>query len=244
MRSYIIQISEESLMEMSIASLEAYVIPQRKDNAKKKGLQTELETYGLLWGNEVILPDGDILLSIKKLTVDSMADRQPNCVWPSDGLSVIKDVITSYWPQYELLGDFHSHPYNHYTEVEELKGYDFSEGDRKFMLSNREKDDDYRVCLVMAISSLKRTSNAEPQHLDHNIVCWTFNNYRFWLNACLVDEENNQINLIPNSSHWEKNYQSNQVSNVFLHCPYLTGPWQATEFGKKIGRGNHMPGDI
>jgi len=113
----IIQISDDALMEMSLAALEAYVIPQSHTNKSAKELRTELETYGLLWGHEIFLPDGNILYSVQKLTVDAMADRRTDAVWPSKGLMVIKDMITSYWPQYSFLGDFHSHPYEYYKDV-------------------------------------------------------------------------------------------------------------------------------
>jgi len=100
--------------------------------------KTELETYGLLWGHEIILPDGNILYSVQKMTVDAMAYRRTDSVRPSDEKKVIKDIITSYWPQYSFLGDFHSHPYEHYKKVEEIKGYEFSEGDRTSMINEKK----------------------------------------------------------------------------------------------------------
>lgn len=144
MSNYIIQISDDALMEMSVAALEAYVVPQRYVNKSGKFLETEeleLETYGLLWGHEVLLPDGDILYSIQKLTIDTMAHRRADSVYPSDGLNVIKDMITSYWSKYSFLGDFHSHPYEHFSEVEQIQGYEFSEPDRKAMIDNKQRDD-------------------------------------------------------------------------------------------------------
>jgi hypothetical protein len=241
MPNYIIQISDDALMEMSLAALEAYVVPERQVSPKKK-LKTELETYGLLWGHEITLPDGDILYSVQKLTVDAMAHRRTDSVFPSGGLKVMKDMITSYWAQYSFLGDFHSHPYEHYTDVENIKGYEFSEGDRKSMEINKNSDDDFRISLVMTIASLKKISDSQPEQIADNIICWTFNNYRFWLNACLVhneyDEDEDEITvLLPNSPHWKKKYESSEVNNVCLHCPYLSRPWQTTKFGKKIGTG-------
>lgn len=253
MSNYIIQVSSDALMEMSLAALEAYVIPQRQgETSKKSRIKTELETYGLLWGHDIILPDGDVLYHIRKLTVDSMAHKRNDSVWPSDGLEVIKDMITSYWPEYSFLGDFHSHPYEHYKDVESIKGYEFSEEDRMSMIQNKENDDDFRIALVMTIASLRKSSDLPPCNVSDNVICWTFNNYRFWLNACLVykeyeeaeDEEENdgEIVLLPNSSHWEIEYESEEVGKVYLHCPYLERPWQMTEFGKKMRPGEHKPG--
>jgi len=247
MTNYVIQISDDALMEMSLAALEAYVIPQSHTNKSAKELRTELETYGLLWGHEIFLPDGNILYSVQKLTVDAMADRRTDAVWPSKGLMVIKDMITSYWPQYSFLGDFHSHPYEYYKDVEEIKGYEFSEADRKSMVENKKNDDDFRISLVMTISSLKKASNSEPKIISDNIICWTFNNYRFWLNACLVYkgyEKNDKTALLPNNSNWTIKYHNSDIDNIYLHCPYLSNPWQITRFGKKAGKGNHIAGDV
>ncbi len=238
MTNHIIQISDDALMEMSLATLEAYVVPQRQiGKLGSKGIKTELETYGLLWGHEVLLPDSDILYSVRKLTVDSMAERRNSSVLPSEGLNVVKDLITSYWPQYSFLGDFHSHPYEHYKDVEEIKGYEFSEGDRESMLQKKENDDDFRISLVMTIASLKKASNSEPKFISENTINWTFNNYRFWLSACLVyreyDEEKDELDeivLLPNSSSWKKEYSSDDIDDVYLHCPYLSSPWQIETF--------------
>ena len=108
MSNYVIQVSDEALMEMSLSALEAYVVPECQPKNKK--LRTELETCGLLWGHEITLPNGDIFFAVQKLTIDAMAYRRTDSVWPSEGLRVIKDMITSYWPQYSFLGDFHTHP--------------------------------------------------------------------------------------------------------------------------------------
>ncbi len=241
MANYIIHISDDALMEMSIAALEAYVVADKSGERSKK----EVETYGLLWGHEVILPDDDILYSVQKLTVDAMAYRRTGSVLPSEGVKVKKDMITSYWPQYSLLGDFHSHPYGHYSDVEEIKGYEFSEGDRKSM-DNKTNDPDFRVSLVMTISSLERISNIQPRDISDSIICWTFNNYRFWLNACIIykGDEDDEIALLPNSYHWKKKYDHPDDVGVYLHCPYLSSPWQITKFGKKAGKGKHIAGDI
>lgn len=254
MTNYIIQVSDDALMEMSLVSLEGYIVPMRSPKPSKKS-HDGLEACGLLWGHQVVLPDGDILYSVEKLTVDSMAYRCPGEVWPSNGLGVIKDLITSYWPKYEFLGDFHTHPYEHYTEVKELQGWEFSEADRRSMVYKASTEIDFRLSLVMTISSLKRATNRKPDDFTHYIT-WDFNNYRFWLNACVVHrhidddpeadgfepEDDVRISLYPNGSDWAEKYsECDEVEGIFLHCPYLSPPWAVTEFGRKAGR-NHEPG--
>lgn len=262
MVNFIIHISSDALMEMSLATLEAYVVPQCTLRKSSKPPKTELETYGLLWGHEVRLPDGDFLYHVEKMTVDAMAERRHDFVIPSEGMGVMKDMVTSFWPQYALLGSFHSHPYDHYLEVNKIKGYEFSEADRQHMIALKCIDGDIRLALVMTIASLKKISDSVPQTIDNHIVCWTMSNYRFWLTACIIeyesgDDENDEdsenademddvgeesVLILPNSSDWDETYEHDVIGGVYLHCPYLSDPWQVTAFGKKVGLGRHLPG--
>lgn len=247
-RKYFIKISDDALMEMSLATLEGYVVQQvgRRKNEVKK----EVETYGFLWGNEIRLPDRNILFSIRKMTVDAMAYRQAKTVAPSEFREIAKDLVTSYWADYSFLGDFHSHPYEHTSEVERDKGYEFSDGDREFMLEMKKSDYDYKVAIVMTVASLKKSMNMKPKKIINKIITWDFNNYRFWLNACVVlggkensinsDESSlNSIFIFPKSTHWKRTDEVNNVGEVVLHCASLESLIKATEFGRKISKGEH-----
>jgi hypothetical protein len=175
-----------------------------------------------------------------------MAHKTNESVYPADGLRVFKDLITSYWPQFSYLGNFHSHPYEHYSIVNEIKGFEFSDEDRSFFIDCKNEDDDFRVAIVMTISSLlKQSKKTKPKSIADNILCWTFNNFRFWLNACVVskDSEHGNVTLLPNSPHWQEKYGSNEVGHIYLHCPYLESPWQATKFGKNR-EGEFIEGNI
>jgi hypothetical protein len=261
--NHIIQISSEALMEMSLATLEAYTTPRRLKNGKNARPQA-VETYGLLWGHEVFLPDGDILYSVEKMTLDAMAYRGSDEVMPSEGRKITKDLITSYWPNYSFLGDFHTHPFDHYKDVNDAQGYAFSEVDRQSLESAREEDPDFRISIVSTIASLHRAVEAFPKHLAPHIVTWDFGNYRLWLNACLLhgipesvrranpDEEGEEeegdeegVVILPNSPHWEETYESENVGEVSINVPSLTGPWAATAFGRRQRcDGKHNPGAI
>jgi hypothetical protein len=243
-------------MDMTVAALEGYMVG--KPNQKKR---KELEAYGLLWGHRVLLPDGDWLYSVQKLTTDSMAARASDSVTPSEGIGIIKDLVTSYWPQYSLLGDFHTHPYPHYSDVKKVRGYEFSEDDRLHTLEMAEVDEDFRLSLVLTIASLRKTTNALPESFNDQCITWDFSNYRFWLNACIAlssedlklagDEESEEAEvegeleplvLCPDSGDWEETYEVEDVA-VLIHCPYLEFPFPASEFGKKR-KERHIPGAV
>lgn len=247
MSTHIIHLSENAMMDLTVAGLEGYIV--RKPNRKN---HTRLEAYGLLWGHHVDLPDGDHLFVVEKLTTDSLAIRKNDSVAPSDGLEIIKDLVTSYWPQYALLGDFHTHPCEHYRDVVSEKSYEFSEDDREHMLELADWDPDYRLALVLTIAYLERTTDAPPNYVNGQCITWDFNNYRFWLNACVVvrsedledadeseDDESDEdevpeLQLCPDSSDWEEQYEVEEI-DVLLRCPYLMPPIPASAFGKKRG---------
>lgn len=133
------------------------------------------------------------------------------------------------------------------------------------MLALANDDINFRVGLVMTIASLKRASEMPPEQIDSHIICWTMNNYRFWLTACAIietepeagmdhddepddvsdlwdeDEATNEVILLPNSSDWSESYEAEDI-HVILHCPYLTHPWPATMFGRIDNSGKHQPG--
>ena len=247
MTNYVIQISEAALMDMSVAALEGYMAVKPGQKVRK-----ELEAYGLLWGHEILLPDEDILYAVEKMTIDSLALRRSTSVIPSNGISIIKDLLTSYWPQYSLLGDFHTHPCESLGEVTKKAGYEFSEVDRKGTLEMAAADPDFRVSLLMTIASLGRTVEKAPEY-DGECIVWDFGNYRFWLTACIAgitaegdeddadDEAVGDFFLYPNSSEWKVQYEPEDVDDVILRCPYLLHPWAATEFGRRRGDNHVVP---
>lgn len=106
-KGYVVRVHENALIQMCLSGLEAYSIWHRQ-----KGPRTRLETYGALWGHELSLPGGPTVYSVEMATVDTSAERTHDAVTPVwDALQLKRDVMTSFWPQYDFLGDFHTHPY-------------------------------------------------------------------------------------------------------------------------------------
>lgn len=79
-----------------------------------------------------------------------------------------RDFFGKYWPQLELIGTFHSHPYEDLSEVSDTKGWRASEADMAFWPAFHEfvcPDMDELAHLVIAITGLARKSTAEPDRL-------------------------------------------------------------------------------
>ncbi|MDD4237432.1 MAG: hypothetical protein PHT62_02570 [Desulfotomaculaceae bacterium] len=124
---YVIRISENALIQMCLNGLEAYIVTHKENNEDK----SKLETFGLLWGHESTLTNQKTLYSIELLSIDTSAVRKSNSCEPNDlALELKRDIMTSFWPHYDFLGDFHTHPYNNYRYVRNNKLYLYSEQDR------------------------------------------------------------------------------------------------------------------
>jgi hypothetical protein len=208
---YIIRISETPLIQMILNGLEAYNVHEKiiKRNQKK------IETMGLLWGHEHFL-DNKLLYCIEMMSIETSAERHKSYVMPNDDSLKLKgDIITSFWPQYDFLGDFHSHPYGNYNDVNAEKGYRYSNGDYKFIENDSDKWNkyNYRVGLVLTISTMERRGTRPYQWIDnYTTIEFTLGNCRMWLKGYVTYSKEDNVIV---SAHDDK--------NVYLDCPALVG---------------------
>lgn len=232
---YIIRISENALIQMCLNGLEAYLIKHRVGARKS----SKLETFGLLWGNEITLPNRKTLYSVDMLSIDTSAEMgKATCDPKDEALELKRDLMTSFWPQYDFIGDFHTHPWNHYSEVVKDKLYEFSETDYESIEERPEfwEKHNYRVGLVLTVSTMERISNKDPEWIDNCTLEFTFRNYRMYLRGCVTWSSGNGIEVSRNDD------------NVILDCPALIGlVGEYSDFGKHSGsrsRGKHRIGTI
>lgn len=243
-------ISDAALMQISHATLEAFNIKhlveceskhkksQKKEVKKKK----YLETYGLLWGSFTKIPQGDftnLIYTISFVGIETSAERNTNEVTPNDDSFILKrDLMTSFWPQFKFLGDFHTHPYRRkqtdYKDIEDNKFYEFSQGDYSSIQNFPEywSKYNYRIGIVVTIVDMKNKVKKIEQRED-NLIIFNFGNYRMWIKGYWARfiKKNGEINKIK------------LTSDVFLRCPSLTGMKEFTPFGKHI-RGFHEEGEL
>lgn len=220
--SYVVRLSESALIQLCLSGLEAYSVSHLR-----KGPRVQLETYGLLWGHETRLPDGRTLYAVEMASVDTSARMDHSSVHRSEhALELKRDLMTSFWPHLEFLGDFHSHPYPQGTNVVGAKLYEFSEGDRADIEENSGfwQRHGYRIGLVLTLTALKRASSRLDRWLDNSTLEFTLGNYRLWLKTYVAYDQDGALRLTDDDD-----------SHVLLDCPALVGlQGEYTGFGRAM----------
>lgn len=167
MRTQII-VEDHVLPQLLTSAIEAYEVSHRmhaRGRSNKK-----LETFGLLWGYALPMRSGlPARLVAVVATVETSALRHTDWVRPDfESIAMKRDFFGEYWPQLELIGTFHSHPYEDLTEVNAYKGWRASEGDKGFWPAFHKfvcPDMEELAHLVIAITALGRKGTAEPVRL-------------------------------------------------------------------------------
>lgn len=223
-RGYVIRVSENALIQMVLNGLEAYSIYHNQQGRNRVGL----ETYGLLWGNQITLADRRLLLNIELISVDTSAVMERASCIPSEPALILKrDIMTSFWPHYDFLGDFHTHSYKHsHTKIIKEKLYEFSDMDRNSVEEppGYWLQHNYRVGIALSITKLKKKSSRKHKWINATTIDFTLGNYRMWLKGYVAHEE-------------KKGHLKFTDDGLFLDCPSLVGLVdEYTEFGKGTER--------
>ncbi|MDD4239566.1 MAG: hypothetical protein PHT62_13595 [Desulfotomaculaceae bacterium] len=179
MSNHIIRISENALIQLCLSGLEAYSVPHKGVRKQKN----RLETYGLLWGYEALIKGETKLYNVEFVSIDTSAKQDHASVDPSNqSLQLKGELITSFWPHYDFLGDVHTHPYEHYTDVLPIKGYNYSSTDIKRIEDNTVYWSiyNYRVGLVLTVSRLHSKPRRGLVQLDKSTIEFTLGKYRLW----------------------------------------------------------------
>jgi hypothetical protein len=164
-----------------IAFVEDHVVPQlfttaieayefiHQSTSRSKGYD-KLETFGLLWGYSIPAKgDAPARVVATVATAETSALRHTDWVQPNyDSVKAKKEFFERYWPHVELIGTFHSHPYENLAMVNNVKGWRASPADEKFFPSFHEEiapDQDLLLHLVISIAQLEKRGWAYPSRL-------------------------------------------------------------------------------
>jgi len=228
---YVVRLSENALLSLVLNGLEAYAV---FDMNKKSGPKRGLETYGSLIGYETKMKDERTLFQIELANVDTSAKRNKDSVKNNEDATRLKsDTLKSFWPHLEYLGDFHTHPYKCYTDVDDIEGYYLSEDDRKDLAENSSSWDGYgyRAGLVVAIGELKIAGSKNRDWVGSECTCvqMTLGNLRLWITAYCAFLDDKKKKLV---------YTDDNDPLVFLDCPSITGfAGEYIEYGRFGKRG-------
>lgn len=221
---YIVRVSEKALILMILNGIEAY-------STVNKNLGTDgrrhgpLETYGNLFGYETTLKNGERLYSIELLSTDTSALQSRHMTdYNEETIKLKADTIRCFWPQFEYLGEFHTHPYLTPEDVKNDNGYYFSDDDRKDLGNPLFEAVGYRVATVLTISTMEKRGRRECQWVDsnHNCVELNLGNLKLWLSAyCTFIDESGKLTCTENND-----------PSLLLDCPALTGlVWEHLDYG-------------
>ena len=170
-------IEDHVVPQLITSALEAYDIEHRSSTRGKA--QNKLETIGLLWGYVLPERDGHEKRVVATMaTVETSALRTKYSAQPDiDSLQLKKEFLQAYWPQLELVGTFHSHPYETPEEVNDIKGWrlstkeDVEKGsgcDEEFFPwfhENFMEDFESSAHLIVTVAAMKNKGSALPSRL-------------------------------------------------------------------------------
>lgn len=156
--------------QLLTSAIEAYEF-DRERSSRKKDAPGQIETFGLLWGYCIpAFDERPARVVCTTATVEVSADRRQDSVAPNiESIIAKRDIFRRYWPQLDLVGSFHSHPYANLEEVRGIKGWQASPGDQEYWPSFHEElmpELPLMAHLIITICARQRATAFEgPQRL-------------------------------------------------------------------------------
>lgn len=189
-------IEDHVVPQLLTSAIEAYTVG---DTTSQSGnTESMLETFGLLWGYTLPERDGFPPRVVAVMaTVETSAYRHNGWVKPSlDSLGAKRDFFETFWPNLELVGTFHSHPYETLKDIEDVKGWESSEADERYWPHIHEEicsDINHLAHLIVSVVELKRKSTLYPDRLDGKEpkAGYSFGagNYRLWIRGYVTYQD-------------------------------------------------------
>jgi hypothetical protein len=196
---HVVSLSEPAFFTIVAAALEAYEISHTNNPATP---HKPVETYGNLWGYETYSRRGERILQVCMADVETSAERDPGSVQAKEESFQLKQgLISRFKPEFEYLGDFHSHPYDFANdkiktvlEVERGEYFRFSPDDVKHARYLKETRD-YRVGLVATVfradKPVRRNDEyvcIETQH--YSCIRFSYGEFTIWIKAHVFADKN------------------------------------------------------
>ncbi|GGW57070.1 hypothetical protein [Alishewanella tabrizica] len=191
----LVVIEDHVIPSLLTSAMEAYEF-EHKTHSRGKG-KRKLETFGLLWGYVIPEKNGKPAKVVAtNATIETSALRHEEWVRPEpESIQAKKELINSYWPHLELVGSFHSHPYDELDDVISARGWQCSDGDRKFFPWFHEvicPEQPNIAHVIVTVTQLKKSSKAiinriESKEADGISVSTGYR--KFWINAYATQQD-------------------------------------------------------
>jgi len=209
----IVSVSDCAFFSIVTSALEAYSVCHQ-DNPE--GKHVPVETYGNLWGYQVITKRRESVLHVVLADSDISAKRESGSVSPAEeAFNLKRDFADSFFPELEYLGDFHSHPWDKSEVKNELSlqrnvFHEQSSDDQKHAKYQQELGKTYRIQLIATVFERPEMVRRTSGHLDDDLSCirFQYGKRTIWIKAYAY-----RIN--------EKDGTSRKVNrdNIALICP-------------------------
>lgn len=184
----VVFISDACLDDLVLQAVDAF---QHGDNHSDDG-RKGLETIGVAWGRRQFSEEGgepvEAKFFVEKCLLSLSAIRHQDWVTPDPAaMKALADTMDLMNPQYELLGDFHTHPYDDLDKVNQAKGWEWSRQDKRYFKENFvwEHTNNMPLFLICAITRMQRVrENYDAVAYDRNgVLTLNVGQFRIWINA-------------------------------------------------------------
>lgn len=123
-----VRLESRALEDILLAAAESYRVAPRKAHKYT-------EVFGLCFGS--VRRDGirresrDVRVNVGRVVTQLRAKATPDFVMPnSQSLAAHLDVGNQFFPHLELVGDYHTHPYDDLADLVAARGWEYSDGDQ------------------------------------------------------------------------------------------------------------------
>ena len=184
----VVWLDDRAIEDIVIVGLEAYAVP------KGRGIKYT-ETYGICFGSSKTTEEkrqahGRHITSyihVSSVHIQLRAEGYPNKVtYDLRSLETQMEAAKNLFPQLDIVGDFHTHPYRDPQQVKDLHGWQFSHSDEvnipEWATPLRGMGYQPRTSLIVAIAKGgKRASR--PRRIKPNVIRFSMGKYHFYLSC-------------------------------------------------------------
>ena len=196
----VVWLDEKAIEDIVLVALEAYAVPRR-------GVAFT-ETYGICFGStksteEKRLAHGKHMIrhiEVESVHIQLRAECYSNKVtYDLRSLESQMEVAKVLFPQLDIVGDFHTHPYKTVSELRKCSGWRFSGADEAVIPTwvdpLRAKGYHPRASLIVGIASGGKRITT-PGRLKKNVIRFSVNKYHFYV-ACyrIIGDRYSEANI-------------------------------------------------
>jgi hypothetical protein len=204
-----VTLDQRAIEDILLAAAESYAVKAGGPGRKYT------EIYGLCFGTRKETPPNGSpefgrILNVTRIITQMRARAGASEVTPNDhSAKVHRQVAERFFPNLELLGDYHTHPFPDLTALKERRGWSYSPSDQTSIVpwleETRAEGSDPRFSLILAIARGGKVGR-RAKRLAPNRIQLTIDDYFFILSAYRIRKDDlydSRIGLgCPQVSDW------------------------------------------